>query len=147
MSWLAYLRCLDYVSVLTHIEPNFVTGHLFQIMTPRLFAQPFIQAQTKENILAPRHRPLWGETTVHVNESTGDRWSPLKKSQQSGKCFHLMTLLWAHYLNGWWSIVSLIGPLETNFNENSVYNYIHQWKEIWHCSPQYVVHVVPVSTF
>ena len=27
----------------------------------RLFAEPFIQAQIKENIKAPRHRPLWGE--------------------------------------------------------------------------------------
>ena len=29
----------------------------------RLFTQPFIQAQIKENIKAPRHRPLWGEFT------------------------------------------------------------------------------------
>ena len=26
----------------------------------RLFTQPFIQAQTKENIKGPRHWPLWG---------------------------------------------------------------------------------------
>ena len=26
----------------------------------RLFAQPFVQAQIKENIKAPRHWPLWG---------------------------------------------------------------------------------------
>ena len=37
---------------------------------------------------APGHWPLWGEFT-------GDRWIPLTKSQQSGKCFHLMTSLWA----------------------------------------------------
>ena len=29
----------------------------------RLFTQPFIQAQIKENIKAPRHWPLWGEFT------------------------------------------------------------------------------------
>ena len=33
----------------------------------RLFAQPFVQAQIKENIRTPRHWPLWGE-------STDDRW-------------------------------------------------------------------------
>ena len=33
----------------------------FQITSPRLFAQPLIQAQIGENIKAPRHWPLWGE--------------------------------------------------------------------------------------
>ena len=56
----------------------------------RLFTQPFIQAQNKENIKAPRHRPLWGEFT-------GDRWIPRTKGQLRGKCFHLMTSYW------WWS--------------------------------------------
>ena len=45
-----------------------------RLFTNRLFTQPFIQAQIKENIKAPRHWPLCGEFT-------GDRW----------KCFHLMT--------------------------------------------------------
>ena len=40
----------------------------------RLFTQPFIQAQIKENIKAPRHRSLCGECT-------GDRWIPRKKGQ------------------------------------------------------------------
>ena len=40
----------------------------------RLFAQPFVQAQIKENIKAPRHWPLWGE-------SIGHRWIPLAKGQ------------------------------------------------------------------
>ena len=40
----------------------------------RLFTQPFIQAQIKENIKAPRHWPLWGEFT-------GDRWIPHTKGQ------------------------------------------------------------------
>ena len=30
----------------------------------RLFTQPFIQAQIKENIKAPRHWPLWGKSPV-----------------------------------------------------------------------------------
>ena len=35
----------------------------------RLFAQPFVQSQIKEIVEAPRHWPLWGE-------STGDRGIP-----------------------------------------------------------------------
>ena len=41
---------------------------------PWLLTQPFIQAQTKENIKAPRHWPLWGEFT-------GDRWIHRTKGQ------------------------------------------------------------------
>ena len=40
----------------------------------RLFTQPFIQTQIKENIKAPRHRPLCGEFT-------GDRWIPRTNGQ------------------------------------------------------------------
>ena len=40
--------------------------------------------QIKENIKVPRQWPLFGK-------STGDRWILLKKDQQRGKCFHLMT--------------------------------------------------------
>ena len=39
-----------------------------------LFTQPFIQAQIKENIKAPRHWPLCGKFT-------GDRWIPRTKGQ------------------------------------------------------------------
>ena len=41
---------------------------------PRLFTQPFIQVQIKENIKAPRHWPLCGEFT-------GDRWIPHTNGQ------------------------------------------------------------------
>ena len=40
----------------------------------RLFTQPFIQAQMKENIKAPRHWPMCGECTC-------DRWIPHKNGQ------------------------------------------------------------------
>ena len=33
--------------------------------------------------------------TGFVRESTGDRWIPLTKAQQRGKCFHLTMSLWA----------------------------------------------------
>ena len=39
-----------------------------------LFTQPFIRAQIKENIKAPRHWPLWVEFT-------GDRWIPRTNDQ------------------------------------------------------------------
>ena len=35
-------------------------------------------------IKAPRHRPF-------LRESTDDRWIPLTKGQQRGKCFHFLT--------------------------------------------------------
>ena len=58
----------------------------------RLFAQPFVQAQIKENIKALRHWPLWGE-------STGDRWIPFTKGQLRWKCFHLIASSWR---KRWW---------------------------------------------
>ena len=39
-----------------------------------LFDQPFVQAQIKINIKAPRHWPLWGKLIV-------DRWIPRTKGQ------------------------------------------------------------------
>ena len=51
-----------------HNEDDVFSNH----QASRLFAQPFVQAQVKENIKAPRHLPLLGE-------STGDRWIPLTK--------------------------------------------------------------------
>ena len=44
------------------------------VSTSRLFYQPLIQAQIKENIKAPCHWPLWGEFT-------GDRGIPRTKGQ------------------------------------------------------------------
>ena len=43
---------------------------------PRLFIQPFIQAQIKENIKATRHWPLCGDFT-------GDRWIPRTKASNA----------------------------------------------------------------
>ena len=50
----------------------------------RLFTQPFIQAQIKENIKAPRDWPLCGEFT-------GPGEFPTHKGPVTRKCFHLMT--------------------------------------------------------
>ena len=59
-------------------------GRRLKSPASRLFTQPFIRAQIKENIKAPHHWPLCGEFT-------GDRWIPRTNGQQSEKCFHLMT--------------------------------------------------------
>ena len=48
-----------------------------------LFAWPFVEVNINEIIKAPRHLPLWGE-------SSGHQWLPLTKGQSHGKCFHLM---------------------------------------------------------
>ena len=52
--------------------------HRWRLKLPayRLFSQPFIQAQTIENIKAPRHWPLWGEFT-------GYRWIPAQKANNA----------------------------------------------------------------
>ena len=45
-----------------------------QITNLTIFTQPFIQAQIKENIKAPRHWPLCGQFT-------GDQWIPRTNGQ------------------------------------------------------------------
>ena len=69
-----------YSDVIIHTVASQITGVSIVCCT-------FLQAQIKENINAPRHWPLWGE-------SIGHRWIPLTKSQQRGKCFHLR---WRHH--------------------------------------------------
>ena len=64
---------------------NFQLG--FTLEASRLFTQPFIQTQIKENIKAPRHWPLCGEF------SRG-RWIPRTNGQYRGKWFDLMTSSW-----------------------------------------------------
>ena len=57
----------------------------------RLFAQPFVQAQNKENIKAPRPWPLWGE-------STDDEWIPSQWTSDAKKAFFdvIMEKLFTH---------------------------------------------------
>ena len=54
----------------------------------RLFTQPFIQAQIKESIKAPRHWPLWGEFT-------GDRSIPRTKASNAEN----VSIWWCHHEN------------------------------------------------
>ena len=55
----------------------------------QLLTQPFIQAQIKENIKAPRHWPLWGEFT-------GDQWIPHTKGQLNAES---VSIWWRHHEN------------------------------------------------
>ena len=57
----------------------------------RLLTQPFVQPKIKENIIAPRHWPLWGEFN-------GDRWIPGTKDQERGKCFHWWRHQWLEHM-------------------------------------------------
>ena len=52
----------------------------------QLFAWPFVAAEIKENIEAPHHWPLWGE-------STGHRWIPLKRASNVEN----VSIWWRHY--------------------------------------------------
>ena len=52
----------------------------------RLFTQPFIQVQIKENIKDPRHWLLWGEFT-------GDRWIPRTKANYAED----VSIWWRHH--------------------------------------------------
>ena len=58
-----------------------------------LFAQPFVQAQIKENIKAPRHWPLWGE-------STGDRWISPHKGPVTRKMFSFDDVIMVFRITG-----------------------------------------------
>ena len=65
-----------YYTVITfaHYSEVVITRWRFKSLASRLLIEPFIQAQIKWNIKAPRHWPLWGEFT-------SDRWIPLTKGQ------------------------------------------------------------------
>ena len=96
MSWILSVTCGGWViwagvEVLLSFVPAFHTTMTswwawwrLKSSASRLFTQPFIQAQIKENIKAPLHRNLCGEFT-------GDRWIPRTKGQEREKCFKLMT--------------------------------------------------------
>ena len=58
----------DYISIISYAvdadtDKGVICKQYLSTMTSRLFTQPFIWAQIKENIKAPRHWPLCGEFT------------------------------------------------------------------------------------
>ena len=71
---------------------------ILSAMASRLFAQPSVQWQIKENIKAPLHWPLWGEGPV------------------TRKMFHFMTSSWWYLLSfrsrlASWNIVLIFMPI------------------------------------
>ena len=87
----------------------------------RLFTQPFIRAQIKENIKTPRHWPLCGEFT-------GDRLFPRTKGQLRGKCFHLMTSSCWCDRRSCNDLKKMVWHQISCPNDNGFYFY---WKYIW----------------
>ena len=53
----------------------------------RLFTQPFIYAQIKENIKAPRHWPVW-------KEFTGEWWIPAQRANNAEN----VSVWWRHHM-------------------------------------------------
>ena len=71
------------------------------------FLNRLFKAQIKENIKAPRHKPLWGEFT-------GDRWIPRTKVQQRGKCFDFYDVIMHCFILGRYSTMKTAGPVRRN---------------------------------
>ena len=69
---------------------------LLKSPSSRLFAQPFVQTQINENIKAPRHWPLWGE-------STGHRWILLQRASNA----EIISISWRHHAMFWLYIIIL----------------------------------------
>ena len=62
-----FVRIINYRDMIMSAVGSQITGVW-------LCVQPFVKTQIKENIQAPRHWPLWGE-------STSDRWNPRTKGR------------------------------------------------------------------
>ena len=60
--------------LITHYSGVIMSATASQIMASRLFTQPFLETQIKENIKSPCHWPMW-------REFTGDRWFLRTKGQ------------------------------------------------------------------
>ena len=66
----------------------------------RLFTQPFIQAQIKENIKAPRHWPLCGEFT-----GTGEFPAQMASNAEN------VSISWRHHEVGLEPSISLVSRI------------------------------------
>ena len=67
------------------ITSQWAWGNLKPLVS-RLFAQPLIQVQIKENIKAPHHWPLWGE-------STSEQWFPSQRASNVEN----VSIWWCHH--------------------------------------------------
>ena len=100
----------------------------------RLLVKPFVRAQIKENITAPRHWLSWGE-------STGGRWIPIPKGPVKWKMFPFW---WRHHalsccmhfqeIYTWSSIFVLTTIFRTMVSNRNHFVYASsQWETTLHC--------------
>ena len=92
----------------------------------RLFTQPFVQTQIKENIKAPRHWPLWGEFTGD-SPVTGE--FPAQRASNAEN----VSIWWRHHEQG----LSELGNADKNSTitrQGSGYTatiYWIDWDRVW----------------
>ena len=60
-----------FVTLREHYSDVIMSAMASKTPASRLFAQPFVQVQIKENIKVPRHWPLWGESTGDHSPNKG----------------------------------------------------------------------------
>ena len=92
--------------LLTTTVTSWWAGWRFKLPAPRLFTQPFVQAQIKETLKAPRHWPLW-------REFTGDRWIPGPVTRK------MFPFWWRHHV------------LASKDNTQNYEHAINQWLSWW----------------
>ena len=88
---------------LTKMHDVKISPMAYQLPASRLFTQPFVQAQIKENIKAPRQWALWGEVTGH-------RWIP--KTQRASNAENV-SFWWRHH--EWQILFSEVHRLDGNY--------------------------------
>ena len=76
--------------VYSHYSDVIASTMMSQIIGVKMVCSTVSSGADKTNIKDPRYWPLWGEFT-------SNRWIPLTKGKQRGKCFLLMTSSW------WWT--------------------------------------------
>ena len=70
----------DWISLVSHYSDVILSAMASQITGVSIVCLTVVQAQITENLKAPRHWPLWGE-------STDNCWIPLTKGQITRKMF------------------------------------------------------------
>ena len=88
MQCLIFIECVEFSRDDNYVLLITVTAQWawWRLKSPasRLFTQPFVQVQTKENIKAPCHWPLWGEfpgQRASNTENVPIWWRPLSSSK------------------------------------------------------------------
>ena len=78
-----YFTGTDAISHYSHV---IISVTEFQITGVSIFTQPFVQAQIKENMKAPRHSPMWGNSPM-----TGEFLAQVVSNAE------IISIWWRHY--------------------------------------------------